>query len=329
MKPIAIQSNQPKNFVKIGYSPTDVCNYKCRYCFPGSNDGLYRWPSNYKLIVDNFKHLFDFYKKNGKDRIELQILGGEPTLWPELSNFIDELKSTHDFVATIQSNGSRTLRWWEENGSAFNRVNLTAHYKEIDLKHFTEVADTLYDIGVYVDVSVCMDPLAWEQCLNMISYFKNNSKRKWYIGTQKIEEVGGVNLYTDEQLEYLSNSIKRYPAIFYAFAMRKNFNINRSKIIFDDKSTKTVKHNQVQINNWNNFYGWDCNVGIDMLYINPIGQMSGSCGHSIYGMDTKFNIYDQDFVETFNPELKTTKCKYLGCYCTPETLMTKSKQVPI
>lgn len=323
MKPIAIQSNQPANFVKISYSPTDVCNYKCRYCFPGSNAGLYRWPQNYKQLVENFSHLFDFYKSNGKDRIELQILGGEPTLWPDLANFIKELKSRHDFVATVQTNGSRTLRWWQEQAGSFDRVNLTAHYKEIDLPHFTLVADTLYAIGVYVDVSVCMDPLAWDQCMSMIDYFKQHSKHRWYIGTQKIEEANGENLYTDEQLEFLSSSVKRYPNIFYAFAMRKNFNINRSKVTFDNGKTQTVKHNQVQINKWNNFYNWSCNVGVDMLYINPIGELSGSCGSSVYGISDKFNIYDSKFITDFKPELKPTRCKFLGCYCTPETLMTK------
>jgi organic radical activating enzyme len=324
MKPIAIQSNHPNNFVKIGYSPTDVCNYKCRYCFPGSNAGLHRWPTDYNQIVDNFSHLFEFYKSNGKDKIELQILGGEPTLWPELANFIKDLKSRHSFIATVQTNGSRTIRWWQEQTGSFDRVNLSAHHKEIDLAHFTLVADSLYTAGVYVDVSVCMDPLAWNQCISMIDYFKTHSKNKWYIGTQKIEEANGENLYTVEQLEFLSKSIKRYPNIFYAFAMRNNFNINRSQIIFDNGKRKTIKHNQVQINNWNHFYNWNCNVGVDMLYINPIGDLSGSCGNSVYGVSDKFNIYDNNFTTNFNPELKPTRCKLLGCYCTPETLMTKS-----
>jgi MoaA/NifB/PqqE/SkfB family radical SAM enzyme len=324
MIPIAVVSNQPSNFVKISYSPTDVCNYKCRYCFPGSNAGRYSWPKDLKLVVDNFSHLFDQYIKSGKDQIELQILGGEPTLWPELDKFISQLKDRYNFIASVQSNGSRTIRWWQENAQVFDKVNLSAHYKQIDLPHFTLVADTLYDTGVYVDVSVCMDPFAWDECASMIDYFKSNSRRKWYIGTQKIEEADGANLYTPEQLEFLSNSIKRYPSIWYAFNQRKNFNINRSVVQFDNGKSKKVKHNQVQLNDWNHFYGWKCNVGIDMFYINPTGELSGSCGQSLYGLDTKFNIYDQDFKTTFNPKIQPTICKLQGCYCTPETLLTKT-----
>ena len=216
------------------------------------------------------------------------------------------------------------MRWWQQYATTFDRVILSAHYKEINLKHFTSVADALYESKVYVDVTVCMDPLAWDQCLDMVSYLKEYSKHKWYIGTQKIEEVGGVNLYTPEQLSYLSNSIKRYPALWYAFSMRKNFNINRSKIMFDDGSSKKVKHNQVQLNNWNKFYGWQCNIGIDMLLIDPTGQMAGSCGQNLYGLEDKFNIYNDNFITEFNPILKPANCKSLGCYCTPETLVTKS-----
>jgi organic radical activating enzyme len=324
MKPIAIKSNQPKNFVKISYGVTDRCNYKCRYCFPESNAGRYSWPTDLDLVVDNFSHLMEYYQRQGKDRIELQILGGEPTVWPELAVFIGKLKTRHDFIATIQSNGSRTQRWWIENAASLDKVNLSAHHQQIDLPHFTAVADILYSDGVYVDVSVCMDPLAWDSCLNMIQYFIKHSRYRWYIGTQKIEENDGANLYNTEQLQYLANSIKRYPNILYAIGQRNKFNINRSKIYFDDGSHQKVKHNQVQINGWNHFNNWECNVGIDMLYIDPQGRMSGSCGQSLYGLENKFNIYDQDFKQKFNPEFRTTICQQSGCYCTPETLLTKT-----
>jgi MoaA/NifB/PqqE/SkfB family radical SAM enzyme len=324
MNPIAIKSNQPNNFVKISYSPTDRCNYKCRYCFPGSNAGKYSWPTDLDLVTDNFSHLFEYYQQNGKDRIELQILGGEPTVWPDLAVFIARLKEKYNFIVSIQSNGSRTHRWWQENAVHFDKVNLSAHHQQIDLQHFTEVADILYSAGVYVDVSVCMDPLAWDRCYDMIEYFKKHSKNRWYIGTQKIEESDRAKLYTTEQLDFLTNSTQRYPNIWYAIQQRSKFNINRSRIYFDNGSNKKVKHNQVQINDWNHFYGWECNVGVDMFYINPLGEMSGSCGQSLYNMDTKYNIYDQDFRTTFNPKLQPTVCKLQGCYCTPETLLTKT-----
>jgi len=323
MKPIKIISNQKKNHIKISYSPTDVCNYTCNYCFPGSNAGKYPYPKNLNLIVDNFSHLFDYYKHNGYETIELQILGGEPTLWPELDEFIIRLKNKHNFIASVQSNGSRTIRWWQEKAQVFNKVTLTAHHKETNLAQFVTIADTLFDTDVYVEVSVCMDSTDWDKCVNMVEYFKRVGRNKWYIGTQKLEGSIGTN-YTQDQLDYLSHSTKRNPSLFYAFRMRKNFSINRSKVIFDNGSTQTVRHNQVQINDWNHFFNWQCHVGLEMFYINPNGKLTGSCGSNIYGLDDTFNIYDIDFKEKFNPELKTTRCPYLGCYCTPETRMTKS-----
>jgi MoaA/NifB/PqqE/SkfB family radical SAM enzyme len=326
MIPIAITSNQPSNFIKISYSVTDICNFKCRYCFPGSNSGKYKWPANVSQVVDNFSHLFDYYKRNGKTQIELQLLGGEPTLWPEVDQFLSRLKEQHEFRSSIQSNGSRTLRWWQEKNYIFDKVNLSAHYKEINLQHFTEVADLLYRNGVYVDVSVCMDPYEWNKCIDMIEYFKN-SKYKWYIGTQKIEEADGANLYSPEQILFLSNSIKRYPNLWYAFKMRNHFHINRSKIKFNDGTTQTVRHNQVALNDWNHFFGWNCNIGKESLYINPKGIMEGSCSNRLYGLDAKYNIYDADFISKFNPELKSAVCEHKTCICAPETRISKSIKI--
>lgn len=34
-----VENNQPSNVLRIEYMLGNVCNQKCSYCFPGSNEG--------------------------------------------------------------------------------------------------------------------------------------------------------------------------------------------------------------------------------------------------------------------------------------------------
>ena len=72
----------------------NTCNHKCWYCFKGSNEGEFRWTDDFDATTKNFFHLLDHYKKYGKERFEIHIVGGEPTLWPELGKFTKLLKET-------------------------------------------------------------------------------------------------------------------------------------------------------------------------------------------------------------------------------------------
>lgn len=321
MKPVSIVSNQPASFVRISYAPTDVCNFNCRYCFPESHAGNYRWPQDLNLTILNFKHLVDTYRKNKKTNIELQILGGEPTLWPELGTFIRSLKD-YGVEISLQSNGSRTIRWWEEHASLIDRVYLSAHHADINVEHFINVADTLYSKGVTVDANVCMDPFAWDKCVDLIEKFKS-SKHKWFIGTQKIEELDGVNRYTPAQLGFLKDSVKRTPGIVQSIKVLLSNQSRHSVVYFDNGNKQKVKNNDVAINQWNYFYNWKCNIGLESFYIDPRGYIQGSCGEKLYGLDFMFNVNDPDFVKNFNPILTSATCSKVQCLCAPETLITK------
>ena len=86
-----INSQNPKT-LRIEYMIGNTCNHKCWYCFKGSNEGEFRWTDNFDATTKNFFHLLDHYKKYGKERFEIHIVGGEPTLWPELGKFTKLLK---------------------------------------------------------------------------------------------------------------------------------------------------------------------------------------------------------------------------------------------
>ena len=75
--PIKIVSTQESNLLQIRFFPTDICNFNCSYCFPGSHNEKYRYPKNVDTVIKNFRKLFDLYTTNlGKTRFHLLIAGG-------------------------------------------------------------------------------------------------------------------------------------------------------------------------------------------------------------------------------------------------------------
>jgi organic radical activating enzyme len=273
----------------------------------------------------------DYYKsKLGKDRFSFFMAGGEPTLIKELGYVIEEIKRYHDVYFTIVSNGSRTLRWWEKHGDKIDNIHLTHHISQSNVKHITEVADILYEKNVKTTVKVLMDPLYWNKGIEDINYMKSNSKYPWFIMVAKvIEQDDKINVsYTKEQMSFLEKDLKRIPNFSWFWKNRnliKDLKLWESTAIHDN-GKKTYSRPGTYINNgWNNFEGWKCSIGLDRIYVNWEGQLTGSCNAKLYGLDYYYSILDENFKEKFNPELKQIICPFKSCGCMPETHENKEK----
>lgn len=321
MKPVAIISN-PKEVFRISHTIFNTCNYTCNYCFPDCNTGTMPYFKDYKLMVKNLKHIFNQY--TDKSVFDINITGGEPTLWPDLQDYCKEIKAEHNVMLSLQSNGSRTLRWWEENSHLFSKVLLSYHHKEADLEHFVAVADTCYR-NTFVVVTVCMDPDNWDKCIDAIEYLKRNSKHKWYIRLQKLE---GNFKYTPTQIEFLKQPVVRLPNLFHAFRHRHKFYNKESKVQFENGKILKINQHDISLNDWNVFTGWECNLGVDSMYIGPDGFIGGSCGQRLFDGTQNYSLYDPEFEKHFNPQITPTICSISKCICVPEINLTK-KIIPL
>ena len=61
MKLVRIENNWDERALAIDLSIGNVCNYKCWYCFPGSNEGNHKFP-DYEIFKNNITHLLNYYK---------------------------------------------------------------------------------------------------------------------------------------------------------------------------------------------------------------------------------------------------------------------------
>lgn len=319
---VRVETIESKNRLRIEYMVGNYCNYQCWYCGPYANGGDTRWHHDYTQLIKNFCHLLDFYEKNGKNKFEINILGGEPSIWPDVAKFARDLKSKYNVKITMTTNGSRTLRWWNENADAFDKILFSYHQKEADLMHFINVLDAVYKRGIPLNTLVLMDPTAWDDCVHAIEVMKSTSKYPWFICATEVHPPR----YTSEHRKFLKNHIKRRPPVWRVLKDEyENILKGKTKVIYSDGSKEKVERNFLSINDSNYFEGWMCNIGIENINIQKDGKITGTCANLLYGEDKFYNLYDPNFTKNFNPKLKPSLCTSHACWCQPEMLMTKWK----
>lgn len=316
---VRIETMEPKNRLRIEFMVGNYCNYKCWYCGPYANGGDTRWHKDYDELLINFTHLLEFYVRNGRDSFEVNILGGEPSMWPDIVRFSNDLKSRFNVKFTMTTNGSRTLRWWDENAKAFDKILFSYHHKEANLEHYINVLDLVYKKNIPVNSLVLMDSSCWDLCIDAINTMQQ-SKQPWFICAL---EVNPPN-YTPKQKEFFKKHVKRRPPIWRILKdEHENLFKGKTTVTYKDGVKQKVERNFFSTNDLNHFEGWMCNIGIENINIQKDGKITGVCGNLVYGEDTFYNLYASDFTKNFQPSLVPSICTKNNCWCQPEMLMTK------
>lgn len=325
--PIKIISTQDSDTLHIRFWPTDICNFNCTYCFPGSHDAKFRYPKNVNTVVKNFRILFDLYTERlNKTKFHLFIVGGgEPTLWPHIEQFCKEIKEQHNVYTTIITNGSRTLKWWSDNSKYFDDVVLSTHNEFVDIEHQCEVGDLLYSAGVKTTGLMLMDAKNWDKCVDYVERMKS-SKHPWFIEAKAVVDAPGhgMDIYTEEQLEYLKVGIKRLPDSEWLLNRLADIRTHESVVLFEDGSAQAARPHDIIVNKWNYFKDWQCDVALETLLIKYDGSVTGSCQAPIFANES-INLFSETFEQDFkaNIDFKSIVCPMEHCGCQPETHVTK------
>jgi organic radical activating enzyme len=322
-KLIRIISTNDSTELTITYHPTDICNFKCPYCFPGSTPGIFRYPKDLDQVLSGFQQLFDAYNYYKKTKFNLTIAGGgEPTLWPKLDKFCEEVKKLADVKISLVTNGSRTIEWWKNNAKNINEVILSCHVADVDIKHFINVADLLFENNVRVLSMMLMDASRWNECVDYLNLMLE-SKYQWTVQTKEVVSSPGRDMdsYTPEQLQFLKQHLKRLEPSEIILKNLINYRYIESVGIYTDDSTIVAKTNSYIVNKENFFNGWQCNAPLERIAIHPSGQIEASCGIKLLD---QLSLYDVDLQEKLS-ELKLISCNRIQCDCPPDTHISKKK----
>jgi MoaA/NifB/PqqE/SkfB family radical SAM enzyme len=322
MKIIKIQDNKPK-VLKICYDLSNICNYNCWYCFPESNAGTDPWPDA-DIIKHNLVHLIKYYKENSIiNDVEISFLGGEPTLWKHLGSVVKFIKSQIKCRISILTNASRTLRWWEEYAKYFDHIGISVHHERANINHIIDVSNILYSKQISFYTGVLMDYKNWDKCVEIVNQL-SASKKKWPVLVKSIH-INGVSYHDEEQLKYLKDQVKRKPSLI---SFIRHYKTPRRKYTITKENGETFttsNSNYFSMNILNHYEGWSCNLGINSLFIDRKGILTGTCKQKLYGLNFYFNLNDNDFIEKFHPQITGVVCEQKICMCPGEASLTKSK----
>ena len=281
---------------KIVWTCTTYCNYNCSYCPSSLHDNKHRWPSNYQSVID----FINTWRKGSP--VTLDILGGEPTLWPKFEQFCNDVinSSEHKTKIIFSSNGSRTLNYWRKFNAKVTNLGLSFHPEEADIDHFEAVVEELsnrYNLQIWL----------------MLSYPHLDIVKEMYNRLEKYNI--DITVYSVVDFENKTGKITN-KAEYQEFSENYSKRVQRNSVVLpymlyktDGVTTEPVDEQFLINSNQSAFKGWKCFVGRDTLYIQPNGDIFGSsCGASkCYG-----NIHNPSEI---NITAEPVICPYKYCGC--------------
>ena len=309
--------------LRVNWHLGNTCTYKCSYCDPSLNSGDIPWPSvdRAKKIIDDIVSIYS--TQYNKNTFIFEITGGEPTVYPGIEELCRHMKSLGIFIQ-LCTNGSRTVRWWEENAENFSLITNSYHVEFTDVKHLTAVCNTVIDKGVIANALVLLDPFNFDKVKNDLEYMKEFGN--FGISVRRVEDRNSTSTikrssaYTDEQLLYLNNNVDIKEKITIPFSDNMR---HQPILIKEDNTQQIVNENTVYSTDDNNFLGWDCYAGIDTLSLDVKGNISPAYCYTGY-KKVIGNWLTDDLAELHWPR-GSMKCGDMRCVCVNDIRARKIK----
>ena len=317
-KLIKIESVKSTPFKKIDWKLGNVCNYDCAYCYPLEKDGSLPFVdiATNKAVVDK---LCDMYSG---ERILFNFTGGEPTLYPELYELLSYIKSKNSehFIRLI-TNGSRTLRWWNEflEVPVVDNILYTFHYSQVkDVDKFIEVTNAIQDKEIEGLIFFTSTDVDFNSIQEKFEYISDR------VGIEcHLKKIHGpvLNKYSSEQEQILQTTRVKHGKLASTKKKHNKEFKHHGKLYYNDGTDELIKDPQlIFINNQNKFLGWECSIGIDRLVILVDTVYRGVC---------KVGGPIASILDDFTPATKPVLCNIRTCNCGGEFFETKIQRIAI
>lgn len=314
--PIKFEKSIPIAYKFIEWKIHNVCNYDCSFCGTRHKDGSQRWFSieQYKNYIDKLVNLCE-----GKP-FWIQFTGGEPTLFPKLIELCQYIKSKNGLISLI-SNGSRTLRWWEEiqKAKVVDFLFITLHTEQT--KNYQHIADVLNLFHNDPIETICLVTHVKDTVNDAFIAQDYIQERTGAIITLKAMMIGDYDIYSfysQEQLEKLK--VKNWvPGNLRKTKIKSiippELKINHTlKITYNDGSEQEIDPQVIMKNKQNRFLDWECEIGKDNMRIDYDVVYRGVCE---VGGTRNLNDLNLDFTNDF------VKCTSKDCFCGTDMIAQK------
>lgn len=299
------------NWFVVNWCLGNTCNYECSYCPSALHDGSKNWPD--PEVIKSF--IMKVKENHPTKKLYFEFTGGEVTVY---KHFLDICKFCADVDVKVGliTNGSRTIRYWEENKKYFDHICISFHPEFADEKHFVDVVKTVHN-DVRTHVNVMMSPKKFDFCYAVANKIKDLGNLS--MALQPLIHDFGDTLFDyndfqknifDKQHELITKHIKFTKSFdFYRGAMRMVNEKGESKVSSAHRfiSDKT--------NDWS---GWKCYAGVEQLIVDMDG--------SIYRGWCKVGDRIGNIADVFlNLPTEPISCYKTMCHCNFDIMSTKEQ----
>lgn len=262
------------NPLHIDWKITNICNFKCLYCDPSLNSGIKQHLTSNDII--------DFLDKI-KRPINLELTGGEPTSFKGIEDILN-----YNCNKSITSNGSKSIKWWEENIDKLDKVILSYHHKVSNLDHLIKIAQIKRKAHLHFSVLMNLE--------NFYEIYDIAIELQKYANTVNLLPIRSPlpNLNKSNLIRYSKDQIEH--------------------LLWQEKDFKT-KDIEFYFNMINvvNYIGKKCGMGKDYIVADECGNIKKAwCTHSIIGNIKDDLVLDSEYFI----------CDKIVCPCIPGQMPT-------
>jgi MoaA/NifB/PqqE/SkfB family radical SAM enzyme len=318
MEKLTFTHSQTPPYIFVDWNMSSICNYDCYYCNEVFHDGKVKFPDIQvaKNVVDKIELE---YKE--KDFAYFNLLGGEPTAWKHLEEFSYYVKKVNDKnILQLVTNGSRSLQWWVKHAKFIDRIIVSVHVAQCDIKELVSKFNTIVN-ETDIRFVITMDVKLFDKCVEYYNYAYDNLSDKIKLLPKPLRvQLGGplknqLMPYTKEQKITIQN-LKEKWAYHKSRQYSSHIRQYSSQMMQDGTPIDIVKLITNEENNWK---GWACWIGIETISITRNGDVKiGIACNPHLKLGTIKNL-------NFKIPMKPVKCMYDKCSCWADIQTTKIK----
>ena len=281
----------------------DNCNYSCQYCYnvkPYSNAML-----DLNQLYDYICFINTYYPSK---YIQLELIGGEPTLHPDLLDFCEKIKKLNNILIKIFTNLSLNIDNYIKLLS--NDIILIAswhslHNDNININFIDKIIKLSSNYKTQLEVRIMFEIFNSENAIYVAKQLIN------YLEPMQFDLSYIFDAHTNDLLPYTDVQIHA----FNNFHNENNIRSNRKEffIQYTDNSIDIKTFTDMFCNKSYSFKRWLCNAGKNSLFINYDGLVYPCVEYSFDKNNSVFSLYNKLLYKQY--KFKKNICKIDYCSC--------------
>ena len=284
----------------------DNCNYTCSYCYN---------IKPYKKINLDIKKLYDYiyYIRQiyPKKNISLELIGGEPTLHPDLLWFCEKTKHFSNFTIKIFTNLSATIDFFEKILVNKNIILIASWHSlyvdKLNIKFIDNAINLLKKYKNRIEVRIMYELQNTDNSINVAKQLLPYVEHSLFDLSYIFDSTNQKN----DLLKYSYEQIKEFDIFHDKYKIRSN--TKEFFIKYNNDTYELKSFSEMFCNKSFSFKHWLCNAGKNSLFINYDGLVYPCVEYSFDIKNAVFNIRNKLEYKKYN--FKQTICKLDFCSC--------------